>query len=87
MWVAQAGYIHYVCEQNDLQLRKGYYFGVFYGIFSISNITSGLITTFMLGFFEIVVYFWILFGIGVIAILFSIFGITDVQKKYADRHS
>ena len=87
LWVAQGAYIHFVCEQNGEQHRKGYYFGVFYGIFCVSNITSGLVTTFMLGLFDVLVYFWILVGVGVIATLFCLFCITDVQKKYADRES
>jgi len=87
LWVAQAAYIHFLCEQNGLQHKKGYYFGIFYGIFSISNLSSALITTFMLGFFGIVLYFWILFGIGIFAVLFGLAIVTNVQKKYADRES
>jgi MFS family permease len=87
LWVSQAGYIHYICEKNNMQHKKGYYFGVFYGVYSVSNITSGLVTTFMLGLFEVTVYFWILLGIGILATIFCIFCITDVQTKYADRQS
>ena len=53
--------------------RKGYYFGLFYAIYGFSNITSGLITTFMLGFFDINVYFWMLEGMSVLSLLFCIF--------------
>ena len=62
--------------------RKGYYFGLFFLIYSLSNITAGLITTLMLGLFEIEVFFWILEGISVITLLFCIFVLPDVQKKY-----
>jgi MFS family permease len=87
LWVSQAGYIHYTCEQNNMQHKKGYYFGIFYGVYGISQITSGLVTTFMLGLFDVTIYFWILLGIGIIATLFCIFCITDVQTKYAKRQS
>lgn len=83
LWVTQAAYIHFICERNGMQAKKGYYFGVFYGVYGISNITSGLITTFMLGLFDKTIYFWILFGIGVLSIFFCLFFIEDVQKKYA----
>jgi len=82
-WIAQAGYIHYACEANGVKHRKGYFFGLFFAIYGTANITSGLITTFMLGFFEIEIYFWILEGLSIFALLFCIFYVVDVQKKYA----
>jgi hypothetical protein len=42
-------------------------------VFGISQITSGLVTTFMLRLFDVIVYFWILLGIGIISTLFCIF--------------
>jgi hypothetical protein len=72
-----------MCEQNNMHHKKGYYFGIFFGVYSISQITSGLVTTFMLGFFEVIVYFWILLSIGIISTLFCVFCITDIQTKYA----
>jgi MFS family permease len=87
IWVSQAAYIHFTCEQNNMQHKKGYYFGIFYGVYGISQITSGLVTTFILGLFDVTIYFWILPGIGIIATLFCIFCITDVQTKYANRLS
>jgi hypothetical protein len=63
--------------------KKGYYFGIFYGVFGISQITSGLVTTFMLGLFDVIVYFWILLGIGIISTLFCIFCITNVRNQAA----
>jgi hypothetical protein len=36
----------------------------------------------MLGFFEVVVYFWMLEGLSVVTVLYSLFFIIDVQKKY-----
>ncbi len=84
LWTAQAAYIHYICEKNNMQSKKGYYFGLCYGIFCIANITSGLMTTFLLGFFSTTIYFWTLFGIGVVATLFCIFFVKNVQKVYGD---
>jgi MFS family permease len=87
LWASQARYIHDMCEQNNMHHKKGYYFGIFFGVYSISQITSGLVTTFMLGFFEVIVYFWILLSIGIISTLFCIFCITDIQTKNATRLS
>ncbi len=53
----------------------------------MSSISSALITTFMLGLFGFIVYFWILLGIGALSVLFGIFVIEDVQKKYAEQDS
>ena len=82
LWAAQGGYIHYVCEQNDMKLNKGYYYGLFYSMYCIANITSGVMTTFVLGFFSTAVYFWVLLGIGVSSILFCIFFVKNVQNTY-----
>jgi hypothetical protein len=82
LWVTQAAYLHFICEKNRMQNRKGYYFGLFYGVYGVSNITSGLVTTFMLGLFDKTIYFWILFGIGITSFFFCLIFIKDVQKKY-----
>jgi MFS family permease len=87
LWASQARYIHDICEQNNMHHKKGYYFGIFYGVYGISQITSGLVTTFMLGLFDVIVYFWILLGIGITSTLFCLFCISGVQTKYTTRQS
>ena len=84
MWVAQAAYIHYSCEANGVSAKKGFYFGLFFAIYSLSNITSGLITTFLLGLFSVELYFWILEGLSVLTLLFAILCVPNVQRKYPD---
>lgn len=62
--------------------RKGYFYGLFFAIYSVCNITSGLVSTFMLGFFDVDVYFYLLEGLSIITVLYCWFVVTDVQAKY-----
>lgn len=81
MWVSHGRYIHFACERAGESSRKGEMYGMFNSICCFSNVSAGLIITFGLGFFNILVYFFIITAFGVIAILFGIFFVRDVPIK------
>lgn len=65
--------MHTICEMGNKQKEKGYYFGVFFRLYSSSNILAGVATTFLLGFLSARTYFMIITAIGGAAVLFLFF--------------
>ena len=70
LWMSQGEYVHQRCEEEGRQGEKGYFFGLFYRLYSGANVSAGVITTFCLGLFEPVVYFGVLVGVAWVAILY-----------------
>lgn len=59
-------------------------FGIFSSIYCFSSVSAGLITTFGLGFFNDRIYFAIITVLGVIAVLFCLFFVENVDKEGED---
>ena len=53
-------------------------FGILNGLYCLSNVSAGLITTFGLGFFNALTYFYIISGLGIFAFLFCYFVVRDI---------
>jgi hypothetical protein len=81
LWVSQGRYIHLVSILYNQQDEKGRLFGIFSTIYCLSNISAGLITTFGLGFFSPTIYFMLITAIGILAIIYCIFFVDDIQNN------
>lgn len=79
LWVSQGNYMHLICERGNKQSEKGYYFGVFFRLYTASNILAGVVTTFLLGFFSVKFYFLIITSIGAASVLFMFFFLERVD--------
>lgn len=81
LWVSQGRYIHLACEKYGELKKKGEMYGVFSSLYCFSNVFSGLITTFGLGFFNALTYFSIITTLGVISIIFCIFFVRNIPQN------
>lgn len=79
LWMSQGEYIHTICEAQGKQSEKGFYFGLFYRLYSGSNVSAGIITTFFLGFFDAYIYFVVLTSIAVGSVLYVFFFVPNVE--------
>lgn len=52
-------------------------YGILNGFYCLSNVSAGLITTFGLGFFNPVTYFYILAALGLLAVSFCYIFVRD----------
>jgi hypothetical protein len=80
LFVSQGRYVHLVCEKYGFLAKKGEMYGLLNGLYCMSNVSAGLITTFGLGFYDHVTYFYILGGLGVIALAFCFFFVRDINQ-------
>ena len=87
LWVSQGNYMHIICERENKQAQKGYYFGVFFRLYSASNILAGIATTFLLGFLSARMYFLIITGIGMFAVLYMLIFLEKVEMTSDSRIS
>lgn len=55
-------------------------FGLLNGLYCLSNVSAGLITTFGLGFFNPLTYFSIISALGIVAFLFCFFLVRDIDQ-------
>ena len=77
LWVSQGRYIHIICEKYNMSEKRGELFGIFMSIYTLSNITAGLISTFGLGLFDNQTYFYIIVTIGLMSTVFCAIFITS----------
>ena len=81
LWVSSGRYIHLVClKYNDME-RKGLFYGLYNASYCLINVSAGLITTFGLGFFDPLTYFFITTAFGCVATLFCWFFVRDVSVE------
>ena len=78
LWVSQGRYVHLVCERYGEMPKKGEMFGLLNGLYCLSNVSAGLITTFGLGFFDAFTYFSIISALGIFAFIFCYFVVRDI---------
>lgn len=81
LWVSQGRYIHLACEKYGELKKKGEMYGVFSSLYCFSNVSAGLITTFGLGFFDSITYFFIITTLGVISAIFCFFFVRDIPQS------
>ena len=89
LWISQGNYMHTICENNHKQAEKGYYFGVFFRLYTVSNILAGVTTTFLLGFFSPRIYFIIITSLGLFSVLYLFFFLENIRPgtKHKERQS
>lgn len=80
LWVSQGRYIHIACVKSNELYKKGQMYGLFTLLYCFSNVTAGFITTFGLGFFDEKVYFYVITGLGIVAMLYCLFFVPELEQ-------
>lgn len=80
LWVSLGRYIHCVCHTYNKVSEKGYYIGLFKIISSFSGVAGSVVVTFGLHLLSHQNYFILVFGIAILAFIFSMVLMKDVKS-------
>ena len=78
-WLGMGRYIHKTCHLYKKEGEKGHYYGTFNSIYSLNNITGGIVVTFGLQLFSHQSYFLLITGIAVLAFPFGAVAIKNIR--------
>ena len=81
LWLGLARYIHQACHLYNKEREKGHYYGIFNSIYSINNITGGIVVTFGLQLLSHQNYFLLVTGIALVAFLFGAVAIKNIKYE------
>ena len=87
LWVSVGSYIHKVAHLYNQPHLKGKYYGIFNLFFSLSAVVGAIVVTFGLHLFSHSIYFALVGSIALLAFLFGVFFIKDLNKLHPTQES